>query len=266
MRSPFPGMDPYLEDPAGWTGVHDGLISALRATLNRLLGPAFVADAGTTVWVVAAGEQRWAFPDVYVVETQRTARGSVGGRIAAPLQVLLDLPATVSQPHILIRDRASRRVVTMVEVLSPINKAPVTTQARQDFLRKRDATMGSGTNWVEIDLLRAGERPPEARIATTSPSYVLARRAGEARAGIWPIDLPGRLPSVGIPLRADVADIDLDLQPVLDQVYADGRYADLIDYTATVPPPPLAAEEEQWVAEQVRAWFAARSGNGMGQP
>jgi hypothetical protein len=259
-------MDPYLEDPGGWTGVHDGLIAVLRATLNRLLGPDFVADAGTTVWVVAAGEQRWAFPDVSVVETQHAARGGERGRIAAPVQVLLDPPATVSQPHILIRDWASRRVVTVIEVLSPINKAPGTTQARQDFLRWRDETIASDTNWVEIDLLRAGERPPEVRIATTSPYYVLVKRVGEVRVGIWPIDLPERLPRVGIPLRADVSDIDLDVQPALDQVYADGRYDDLIDYTAPVPPPVLAPEAAQWAAEQVRAWFVARLGNGTGQP
>ena len=46
MPSPFPGMDPYLEHPARWTGVHDGLIGAARAQLNAVLPAGYVADIG----------------------------------------------------------------------------------------------------------------------------------------------------------------------------------------------------------------------------
>jgi Protein of unknown function (DUF4058) len=137
MPSPFPGMDPYLEDPGGWVGVHDGLIVAIRADLNRRLGPDFVADAGTTVYVVTAEERRWVFPDVFVVEARQAVGSTVGTRIAAPVQVLLGGPETFSQPHVVIRDRASRDVVSIVQVLSPINKAPADSRARSDFLRKR---------------------------------------------------------------------------------------------------------------------------------
>jgi hypothetical protein len=37
MPSPFPGMDPYLEHPGLFSGVHQGLIAVARATLNTLL-------------------------------------------------------------------------------------------------------------------------------------------------------------------------------------------------------------------------------------
>ena len=33
LRSPFPGMDPYLEHPALWPGVHQSLITYLRDAL-----------------------------------------------------------------------------------------------------------------------------------------------------------------------------------------------------------------------------------------
>lgn len=192
MRSPFPGMDPYLEDPGGWTGVHDGLIARLRTELNRQLGPGFVADAGTSVYVVAADEQRWVFPDIYAIEMQREEQAGHGSRLAAPVQVVLNVPETVSQPHSLIRDRESRRVMTLIELLSPISKAPPATRARQDFLTRRRETLASATNWVEIDLLRAGDRTPEAR--GIGDYYVLVRRAGELKAGIWPI---GAIPAHG---------------------------------------------------------------------
>ncbi|MGL6095598.1 MAG: DUF4058 family protein, partial [Fimbriiglobus sp.] len=31
MPSPFPGMDPYLEDPAYWSGFHSRLVVGLSA-------------------------------------------------------------------------------------------------------------------------------------------------------------------------------------------------------------------------------------------
>ena len=65
MRSPFPGMDPYLEDPGGWGGVHDALIAVLREGLNRQLGPDYIADGDTRVYIVSPDEQRWIFPDIY---------------------------------------------------------------------------------------------------------------------------------------------------------------------------------------------------------
>jgi hypothetical protein len=263
MRSCFPGMDPYLEDPGGWVGVHDGLIARLRTELNRLLGPTFVADAGTSVYVVAADEQRWVFPDIYVIETHHEEQARREARLAAPVQVLLSVPETVNVPYILIRDRETRRVLTIIEVLSPINKAPATTRVRQDFLSKRHDTMASATNWVEIDLLRAGERPPEARGMGTY--YVLVKRVGEPKTGIWPIGLQDQLPHIGIPVRADVDDAELALQPLLDQVYSEGRYADLLDYMQPPPAPPLPRSDAQGVAEQVERWLETRASNGAGQ-
>jgi len=257
MRSFFPGMDPYLEDPGGWTGVHDGLIARLRTELNRQLGHAFVADAGTSVYVVAADEQRWVFPDVYVIETRREEHARRGARRAAPVRVLLNVPETVAQPHILIRDRETRRVVTVIEVLSPINKAPPATRARQDFLNKRHDAMASTTNWVEIDLLRAGVRPTEARGMGTY--YVLTKRAGEPTAGIWPIALREELPRIGVPIRTDVDDVEVGLQSVFDQVYSEGRYADLIDYSQPPPAPALSGDDALWVAEQMERLLATRA-------
>ncbi|HZS88765.1 MAG TPA: DUF4058 family protein [Chloroflexota bacterium] len=257
MGSFFLGMDPYLEDPGGWAGVHDGLIARLRTELNRQLGPDLVADAGTSEYVAAADEHRWIFPDIYVIETQRDEQARRGPRMAAPVQVLLNVPETVSQQHILIRDRQTRRVLTIIDILSPINKAPDTTRARQDFLTKRHDAMASATNWVEIDPLRAGERPPEAR--GMGPYYVLSKRVGEPKAEIWPIGLREPLPRIGIPIRADVDDIAVELQPLLDRVYDEGRYADLIDYAQSPPAPALPGDEARWVAEQVERWLAARS-------
>jgi hypothetical protein len=252
MRSPFPGMDPYLEDPGRWAGVHGGLIAAIRADLNRRIRPRFVADAGATVYVVAAEDRRWIYPDVFVVEARQAVGAGAGARIEAPVQVLMDGPETFSQPYVAILDSANLDVVTILEVLSPINKAPATSQARSDFLRKRAEVLASRTHWVEIDLLRAGERPPEVRGA--GDYCVLVKRSRTAVAGVWPIGLRDRLPTIGVPLRDDADDVPLDLQTMLDQVWTDGGYADLIDFAGPPPPPALNAADAHWAAEQVRRW------------
>ena len=41
MPTPFPGMDPYLEQPALWPDVHNGLIAELRNTLVPQLRPRY---------------------------------------------------------------------------------------------------------------------------------------------------------------------------------------------------------------------------------
>ena len=252
MRSPFPGMDPYLENPGRWGGVHNGLIAAIRADLNRRLGPRFVADADATVYVVTPDDRRWVYPDVFVIETRQAVGAGVGARIEAPVQVLIDGPETFSQPYVVIRDTSDLDVVTLLEVLSPINKAPATSRARSDFLRKRAETFASRTHWVEIDLLRSGERTPQVR--EVGDYCVLVKRSGTAVAGVWPIGLRDRLPTIGVPLRDDADDLPLDLQVLLDQVWTDGRYADLVDYAGPPPPPALNAADARWAAEQVRLW------------
>jgi hypothetical protein len=41
MKSPFPGMDPYLE--RHWPDVHSALVMSARGVLNELLPPDLVA-------------------------------------------------------------------------------------------------------------------------------------------------------------------------------------------------------------------------------
>jgi Protein of unknown function (DUF4058) len=43
MSSPFPGMDPYIEEPEVWSDFHGGLADEMRAQLNSVLQPRYVA-------------------------------------------------------------------------------------------------------------------------------------------------------------------------------------------------------------------------------
>ena len=62
-----------------------------------------------------------------------------------------------------------------------------------------------------------------------------------------------RLPAVGVPLRAKDADVALDLQPLVDRTYHNGRYDDVLDY-GRPPVPPLAAADAAWAKRRVAAW------------
>ena len=270
MRSPFPGMDPYLEEPGGWKGVHGRLIAVLGELLNRDLGPDFIADGDTRVYLVSPGEQHWIFPDVYIVETTRpTLHAGARGTVAVPVRVSLEQPEAIEQPYIAIRDRASREVVTIVELLSPINKVPTAPTgavppARAEFLQKRRATMASTTHWLEIDLLRAGERPPEVRSADPGPYYAARKRAGAADLEVWPIGLRDPLPAIGVPLPSPRQEVALDLQEALDLLFDRYRYAELLDYASPPPSPAFALDDALWLAGRIERGQSAYAGNGTG--
>src|SRR5215470_17809657 len=78
MPSPFPGMDPYLEDPAIWPDVHVLLITYLRTTLNKLLSPRYVARIQERIYVVQG--DRDIYPDVTLLQQEPTRRAKVRGK------------------------------------------------------------------------------------------------------------------------------------------------------------------------------------------
>ena len=77
MPSPFPGMDPFLEDPAVFPDVHDSLIFCIREALNAALPPPYYAGIASRVWLEAS--QRRVGPDVRV---SHPPQGVNGGRRA----------------------------------------------------------------------------------------------------------------------------------------------------------------------------------------
>jgi len=50
MPSPFPGMDPYLERPDRWSGVHTRLIAVIGEMLARQVAPRFFVDSEDNVY------------------------------------------------------------------------------------------------------------------------------------------------------------------------------------------------------------------------
>ena len=69
-----------------------------------------------------------------------------------------DRRARSKRRFLTIQELPGRKLVTVIEVLSPTNKK--TKDARAEYLEKRRDLIRSRVNLVEIDLLRAGEPMP----------------------------------------------------------------------------------------------------------
>jgi hypothetical protein len=257
MPNPFPGMDPYIERPAIFPDFHDSMIYCLRSALQPLLKPRYVALAADRLFVVES--DRPIRPDVAIVQTRSPQGARSGGTAVAEA----DAPAVfefwreeIREPVIhIVEPAAENRVVTAIEVLSPDNKAE--GPGRQSYIRKREEFWGSGTNLVEIDLLREGEatvRIATGKLEDLKPWHYLVcvTRRWPSRQEVYPIPLPRRLPRVGIPLAANEADVTLDLQTVMTRCWEEGPYPEILRYDGP-PPGRLMTEELAWCVAQLTA-------------
>ena len=212
MPSPFPGMDPYLESPPFWAPLHAGLIAAMQRELKQRVPRRYSV---------------WSMP-------------RVADTLEAPATSKLSAKRRRGNRFLKIMEARSDRVVTVVELLSPSNKAP--GEDRDAYLAKRNEYLATGTNLVEIDLLRGGRRMPLGSPAPPDADYyVLVSRAAEyPRAAIWPVSLRERLPEIAVPLKPADGCAALALQPCFDWAYDSGPYDNEIDYAQ---PPATALDE-----------------------
>lgn len=261
MPSPFPGMDPYLEDPSGWMGFHNTLIVEMMAALNAQLMPAYYADSEERVYISNESDpgRKVIVPDIKVVHTGRRgrpkpARGgrATGAAVCEPVTVTTLLDDEIHEPYLTVVERASGRVVTVIEVLSPTNKTAGSV-GREAYTAKRTAVLRSATNWVEIDLLRDGV-PVFAREEYPPCEYLVhvSKRSGRPKGTVWPIRLEQRLPEILVPLAGNDPDAKLDLQPLLDAVYDRGPYSVKLDYKVD-PVPPLPLDLAAWANKLLKA-------------
>ncbi|NLF72252.1 MAG: DUF4058 family protein [Candidatus Anammoximicrobium sp.] len=81
MPSPFPGMDPYLEHPDVFPGLHDGLVAYLRESLQPLLPSPCYADIGRRAWIEVS--EGYIGPDVNLLRRQNRGPGWKKGTAAS---------------------------------------------------------------------------------------------------------------------------------------------------------------------------------------
>lgn len=258
MPGPFPGMDPYLEDPRIWESVHHTFIVYAAAALNAVLPPDYIAVVEE--WLYVLPPQRPIKPDVTVGEA--VALPSSGVAILERPAIASDAPwiveATEDRSRILyvniVRVADESHIVTTLELLSHANKTPGKDQ--DAYRRKQRAIYESYTHLIEIDLLRAGTPTalvPLELLGAEHYDYLacLHRTQTGARFELWPVTISQRLPRIAVPLDEEVPDATLDLQAVLDRTYDEGAFARKIDYTRE-PVPPLTENEAAWADSLLR--------------
>jgi Protein of unknown function (DUF4058) len=249
MPSPFPGMNPYLEQSDTWVDFHTCFIAFARDAIGRQLGPNYLCkiEVRLILHELSADERRYfGVADVGVATTAEKSGSSVGvATLPAPIQ--LQLPAVESEHHryLEIRDIRNRRVVTVLELLSPSNKTPGADH--DDYIAKRRQVLAGQTHFVEIDLRRGGQRPSLPELPPCDYYALVSRYEERPRMDFWPIRLRECLPVIPVPLLAPDPDVQLDLRTVLDRAYDSAEYGRYI--YSEVPEPLLSPDDETWAKQ-----------------
>jgi hypothetical protein len=266
MKSPFPGMDPYIEACGLWGDFHGNLIAQIALHLAAVAPTRYLVRGGERSYLVlveSEGKVGHPFlPDVSVTTPRRSKKSAKKGgtAVAEPARHEAEAPhvlrAFIEDEHRekfveIYEAEPEQRLVTTIEILSPSNKRPG-TPGWDLYQRKRQSLLLGGVNLVEIDLLRGGQRPPMLDPWPASPYTLLVARARKPYAClVWEAHFQRPLPAIPVPLTKPDADIPLSLQPLIDTIYQCFRYDQSIDYTRPLTP-PLSAEEAAWWLQQSR--------------
>ncbi|HBE21276.1 MAG TPA: hypothetical protein DEG17_05080 [Cyanobacteria bacterium UBA11149] len=258
MPSPFPGMNPYLEHPEIWPGIHHWLIVEIAKLLSPQLRPKYRVAVEVRIYETIREESLLVgIPDLIVKSSQTktqqsTSNVAVMESTLKPQKVEVPLPETVKQGYLEIREVATKEVVTTIELISPVNKR--SGEGRKQYETKRNRVLGSATHLVEIDLLRRGE-PLSVYGSNIKTHYRILVSRGDCRpsADLYGFNVQDAIPLFPIPLKSGDREPLVNLQELLNNVYDQASYDLEIDYTQK-PVPPLLGEDgvwlDRWLEEQ----------------
>lgn len=260
MPSPFPGMDSYLE-MLEWQDFHLAMINEIRTLIAPQLRPNYLARIERRVFVERFFDQpSLDIPDVEVVASKQ--RSKLPRAVATAIATLephvyeVSVPLEHREPYLVIKDVEHRRVVTVIELLSPTNKASGSDGSRV-YAEKRAELLQSSANLVEIDLLRGGRRPPTIRPIPDSTDYCVFvhRTPARSRVEVYEWTLRDPLPAVPVPLAGSDPDVPLCLQVAFDEIYDVAAYDLELPYHLSLDPPGRRSDVA-WIRKQIVAWRA----------
>lgn len=250
MTYPFPGMNPYLEQPERWPTVHNRLIVALADFLTPLLLPRYQVDIDKRVYeITKLNTLMIGRPDVTIQQPRRPVENPPASDISVvtvpqPVQVTLPMGDEVREAYLEVKDVATQNVVTAIEILSPTNKRG---EGRQKYLNKRQKVLNSQTHFVEIDLLLQGEVMPFLHNSVASNYRILVSRSQQRpSADLYPFDLRDRIPNFPLPLKSGESEPGVDLQDLIEDVYQRSGYDYFLNYQEDLNL-PLTEAEQQWI-------------------
>lgn len=262
MPIPFPGMDPYLENPVFWPDVHNSLIAEIRNDLAPKLLPHYYIALEERIYLSERQELNFVSrPDLSVLAPsssttiQKTAVAPATNGLATVEPVLVEVPFVeeIRETFLEVREAKTHVVVTVIEMLSPANKRP--GLGRRQYEEKRLQVLGSRAHLVEIDLLRMGLPMTIARATQEIHSHyriLLSRWQQRPQAVLLPFTIRQAIPSFYLPLKPGDEEPVVDLTHLLHTLIERVGYQLRIDYAAD-PVPPLQGDDAVWVDARLRA-------------
>ncbi|MDM8520920.1 DUF4058 family protein [Anaerolineales bacterium HSG6] len=258
MKSPFPGMNPYLEHPNLWEQVHHNLINDIQLYLAPKLRPQYrVSIEQMTYLSVLPPQERAGKPDVLVVQPPKhypqsspiTMTPASVTPTLEPFVGHLPMADLTVHRYLTVKD-ISQDVVTVIELLSPANKNNAI--GRQKYLDKRYKVLGSLTNLVELDLLRGGRPMPMEIDNDKNSDYriVISRPSQRPQADIYLFRVRDIMPDIPVPLRPNDQEVNLPLNQLLHILYEQRGYDLVIDYTKP-PQPQLNMDDIKWASSLI---------------
>jgi len=250
MPSPFPGMNPYLEQNDTWEDFHHEFLTRARAQLEPQVGAAYYVKVEVRPYIheLSADERRYfGRADAAVTSRAERDRGVPVAEIESPVTLTMPAVEFARESWLEVHDRRDRRVITAIELLSPGNKDRV--EHREAYLAKRNEILAGPTHLVEIGLLRGGERPSIPMLPKCDYYALVSRCEHRPNMSFWPISLRQRLPVIAVPLSGADPNAQLDLQRALDEAYDAARYDKYI--YAEEPQPRLSTADAEWARQFV---------------
>lgn len=257
MPSPFPGMDPYLEHPELWPALHHLLISGIFRFLSPQLRPKYLVALEVRMYEASEDDLSIiGIPDVTVMQQQTAiepirANVAIAAPPAQPVTVTLPVPLTIREGYLEIRERVTKELITVIEILSPTNKR--TGKGRQMYEEKREEILGSRTHLIEIDLLRRGRKMPVIGNDVESDYRVLVCRGNRRpRGDLYAFNVQNPMPAFPLPLRSGDTEPVINLQELFTEIYDVGSYDLKIDYRNWEVIPPLSEADTIWANALLR--------------
>jgi hypothetical protein len=250
MPTPFPGMDPYLERRDRWHAVHTRLLVAMADALGPQVWPHYRVDIELRTYIaLLTSESLVGIPDVLVMSSPHEVGHPMEPAPAlgiAPQVVEVPMPEEIHERYLVVREVTTQDVVTVLEILSLANK--LTHEGREAYEAKRTIVLGSKTNLVEIDLLRAGSPLPPFQAGQSDYRILISPAPTRPRTMAYTLSVRDPLPTIPIALRPGDPEPTLPLKQLLHDLYDRARYDLAIDYSQP-PVPPLHDDDMAWARQ-----------------
>lgn len=253
MPSPFPGVDPYLENSELWAEVHHRLITAIADAIAPSLRPKYRVAIEKRIYLSdVKNSDLVMIPDVTIFSNPNATQSQSTATLTSPrepITVTLPIPEETREGYLEIREVGTGEVITVIEILSPKNKRAGV--GRNLYENKRQQVLTSATHLVEIDLLRAGKPMPVESEIQADYRILVSRSVRRPAAHLYAFTVRDEIPPFPLPLQSKDAEVQVELQTLLSGVYERAGFDLAVDYTQPAIP-PLKGEDAAWADALLR--------------